>query len=202
MFAEVTIAESVGQMQKQGERGESRHDSGIAETEPRSSLTLIGQGGLGEPLYAGFGQYAIFRDAFDFKKTTNGVTGNLFQIREVLQTFVDAEVLGVVDRAFGTGGTVFLEVLLDVGGLVFHMQTRRDPTGDNTRAETSGGALYDLAVEQELDTIRATKVNVFTDNRLKELTPTHRTIEDLCAGELTLPAGLHPVPDLLTSVVR
>ena len=62
----------------------------------------------------------------------NSITGDLLQIGEIFQTFVDVEVLGIVDRTFRTGGTVLLEVLLDVGGFVFHMQTRRDPTGNDT----------------------------------------------------------------------
>ena len=52
---------------------------------------------------------------------TIGRKGNLAQLRQVVRTFADAEVVAVVDSRLGPQGLVFLVMLLDPHVLVINV---------------------------------------------------------------------------------
>ena len=51
----------------------------------------------------------------------------------------DAEVLGVVDRRFGSQRATLFEILLDLGVFVVRLQLRLDAVGDDAGAEAPLG---------------------------------------------------------------
>jgi hypothetical protein len=69
-------------------------------------------GGPLEPIERVLRKNALMADAFDFEELAINLVAELAQMRRVLETFVDVEVLRVVDRRFGPKGMLLFEVLL------------------------------------------------------------------------------------------
>ena len=82
-----------------------------------------------------------------------------------------------------------LEVLLDVTALVLDMQAGQDAVGDDARREAARRVRHDLAIDQELDPIRAAKIEIVANHLLKKLPSTHGVIEHLGEADLHLQDG-------------
>src|SRR5258708_5016879 len=118
-----------------------------------------------------FGEDAVVTDAFDFEEPAVWTEADFAQFRQVVQSFADAEVVGVVDRCFGAQSALFLMILLDPCVLVIDMEGGCDALGEDAGAEPSRGAPVDTALKDELDLIRTAEIEVFADHRFEQQTP-------------------------------
>ncbi len=108
-----------------------------------------------------FGEDAVVTDAFDFEEPAVCTEADFAQFRQVVQSFADAEVVGVVDRCFGAQSALFLMILLDPCVLVIDMEGGCDALGEDAGAEPSRGAPVDAALKDELDLIRTAEIEVW-----------------------------------------
>ncbi len=108
-----------------------------------------------------------------------GRKADLAQLRQVVQTLADAEVIGVVDRRLGAQCPIFLVVLLDARVLVIDVQGRSDVLGEDTGAEPPRRPAIDLAIEDQLHLLRPAEIEVLTDHLLEEQSAVHRPVEHL-----------------------
>ena len=137
--------------------------------------------------------------SLDAQQAPVGGVADLPQRGQIGQPFAEAEVHGVVDGGLGAQRPSFLVVLLDLGGLVEHVQARGDPVGDDTGGEGAGSAVLaaavDAAAEDQADPVGAAQVQVVADDLLEEDPPGDRLIQHLGQGELRLEdRDVIPVP--------
>jgi hypothetical protein len=64
-----------------------------------------------------------------------------------------------------------------------------DALGEDAGGEFAGGAPGDGTLEDQLDAVGATQIEVFADDFLKELAAMDGAVEDLGEGEFHLPDG-------------
>src|SRR6516162_11182224 len=100
-------------------------------------------------------------EALDFEQAAVGGKADLAQVGQVDQTLADAEVVGVVDGRFGAQGALFLVILLDPRALVIDVQGGCGALGEDAGSEPSWCGAGNLAVEDELDLLGATEVEIF-----------------------------------------
>ena len=77
------------------------------------------------------GQDAVMTDAFYLEQFPIDLLAEVAQVGEVIDRLADVEVHRIVDGGLRAQGMLFLEVLLDVRGLVFDMQARLHAIGDH-----------------------------------------------------------------------
>jgi hypothetical protein len=123
-------------------------------------------------------------------------TGLGLQVVEVGQQALAAEVVGVVDHGFDAQGAGVLEVLLDAGVLVEHVDGHTVGVPVDRGLEGAGGfAAAGVAFEDELDAFGAAKVEVVGHQRLEEGPGVAGSVQHDGAGGLDLPHGqVPPVP--------
>ena len=93
------------------------------------------------------------------------------QIVEIVQAALAAQVVGGVDHGLDSERPAVLQVLLDAGVLVEGVHRDLGAAGDDFGLELApGGALAaaDLAVEDDLDGVRAAKIEVVGDECLEK----------------------------------
>jgi hypothetical protein len=73
---------------------------------------------LGDLIEDPLGQETVLTEGLDLEQSAVGGKADGPQGGQVGEAPPDAEVMGVVDRGLGAQGPTFLEVLLDLGGLV------------------------------------------------------------------------------------
>ncbi len=108
------------------------------------------------------------------------------EVGEITQTPSNAKVIRVVEGSLGAQSAPPLEVLLDVTTLVLDVQAGQDAVGDDACREAAWACSQDLAINQELNTIRAAQIEIVANHLLKELPSTHRVIEHLGEADLHL----------------
>lgn len=78
-----------------------------------------------------------------------------------------------------------------------------DAVGEDAGGEFAGGAPGDGTLEDQLDAVGATQIEVFADDFLKELAAMDGAVEDLGEGEFQLPDGeVRNAASLLIFVVQ
>src|SRR6266545_2484958 len=120
-------------------------------------------------------------------------TGLGLQAVEVGQQPLAAEVVGVVDHGLDAQGTAVLEVLLDAGVLVEHVDGDAAGVPVDRGLEGAGGfAAAWVAFEDELDAFGASQVEVVGHQRLEEGSGVAGGVQHDGAGGLDLPHGQVP----------
>ena len=118
---QVSVAKAVGKSEKQTQSVHERHGSGFTKAKPGHPLMVNGQG----TGYSGkhfFSDQAIVTEALDVEKTSVGGKADAAQCRQITQSTIDPEVLGVVDHGLRSEGAALFEVLLNPGHLVVDVE--------------------------------------------------------------------------------
>jgi len=148
--AQVVVAEAVEQVSEDGEGQHEGHHPGVAESQARRLLTVVGDGRLHHPLDAVGGQTRVLADTLDLEEApvtarpvrpapeTSAAAGGagqlvdvateLLEVGEVRQTFVEGEAARIAERGLGSQPAAFLEVLLQVGAAVLDVELGRTPS--------------------------------------------------------------------------
>src|SRR5271169_901061 len=103
-------------------------DAGIGKAQSRGALagTLDWTVDLLKGL---LGEDAVVTEALDFEQSAVRAEADFPQFRQVVQSFADAEVVGVVDGGFGAQSALLLVILLDPGVLVIDVEGGCDALG-------------------------------------------------------------------------
>src|ERR1035437_3825901 len=105
------------------------------------------------------------------------------------------EVGGTVDYRLDAKGPALLQILLDAGVLVERVDGYLGPAGDHLGGEFARRVLSDLAVEDELDLVGSTDIEIVGHGGFEDGTGTARGIEYDGVGHLDLAhRKLPPVP--------
>src|SRR6266545_5450808 len=127
-------------------------------------------------------------------------TGLGLQAVEVGQQPLAAEVVGVVDHGLDAQGTAVLEVLLDAGVLVEHVDGDAAGVPVDRGLEHPAGLAAAVASEDDLDVLGASQVEVVGHQRLEEGSGVAGGVQHDGAGGLDLPHGqVPPVPGVTVS---
>src|SRR3954465_4560024 len=158
-------------MVKQSECQKQRHHSRLSELQSRCFFAVFGDGGLHHALDAVAAQATVVADTFDFEQSPVDLSTDLLQIGQVGQSFVDSEIVRVAKRSFRPATAPFFEVLFQVEVLVVDMQARVHAVLDHPGAELAWGFLPYHSVENQLHTVRASQIQVVTDDLFEEPRP-------------------------------
>ena len=164
-------------------------DPRVAETHGCSSPPLRGDGGVRDPLEDWIRKDTALADTFSLQHAGVDRTGFGLQLVEIVQAALAAQVVGGVDHGLDPQGPPVFQVLLDAGVLVEGVHGDLGAAGDDLGLElAAGGALAaaDLAVEDDLDGVRAAEVEVVGDQRLEEAAGVAGLGEHQGAGDLDL----------------
>ena len=111
---------------------------------------------------------------------------------EVFESFATTEVDRPIDGGFGSEGSSVFEVLLDVRELEVDMDGRGDVFGDDAGPIAKGRgwvSFIQLSRKQEADTVRATEIEMVSDDLFEEEASMKRSVENLSEADLHLPDG-------------
>lgn len=117
MLPEFAVAKAAGQKPKDQQRGEQSLDAWIIEMQ-RCHPLPVHLSRLGEVAEGVFPDPAIAAQSLDVEEMSVGREADLPQSREILESFADLEVAGVIDGGFGAQGAALFVVLLDARLLV------------------------------------------------------------------------------------
>lgn len=129
---------------------------------------------------------AVMADSLDVEKTPVGLEADLFEVIEVAQPALGAEVVRVVDHRLGPQRATLLVVLLDARALAGHVLRRQDGVGDDARSEPRVGPARDAAAEDQLHVVGAFDVEVLADDLLEQDPAADRAVELLREGAIRL----------------
>ena len=177
---QVAVLEAVGQMCKAGDRLAQSHHTWVVEAEARGALAGF-DGGVLQAVERLLGQDAPVTDALGLEQFAIDALSKIAQVAQVVDPFVDGEVLGVVDRRFRAEGPLLFEVLFDVRGLLFHVQTGCHAVGGHPAPVAVGrrSRLGDPAQTPQRHAIGAAEIKVVADDGLEEVAPLYRAVKDL-----------------------
>src|SRR5580692_8180428 len=116
-----------------------------------------------DPLKGLLGEDAVVTEALDFKQPAVRAEADFAQFRQVVQSFADGKVVGVVDRRFGAQSALLLVILLDPGVLVIDVEGGCDALGEDAGAEPSRGAPGDPPIKDTSATNRVTTLSAAVD---------------------------------------
>jgi hypothetical protein len=116
---------------EQGQRQQQRHDARLAEPQRRRLLTVFGDGRLHHPLDAVAAQAAVVADTFDFQQAPIALPPNFLQVRQVGQTLVHVEILGVAESDLHPTASPFVEILSQSAVLILDVQAWMQPFLDD-----------------------------------------------------------------------
>ena len=157
---------------------QQRVDARIGKAQARGPLAA-GRDRAVDALKGIFRQDAIMTDMLDIEQAAVGRKTDFAQLRQIKQTPADAEIVAVIDGGFGAQGAVFLVVLLDPGVFVLDVQGRCYVLGQDAGPKPSRCLAVDLAIEDQLDFLRATEIEVLADHLFEEQAAVQRSIEHL-----------------------
>jgi len=132
------------------------------------------------------GEDAVKTEALDFEQSAIGGKADGAQFGEVMQAFADAEVVAVVDGGLGAQGALLLVILLDASVFVVDVERGGDALSEDAGSHPSRGSAGDAAIEDQLDLLGATEIEVLADHLLEEDAAVHRAIEYLGQGKFGL----------------
>jgi len=113
-------------------------------------------------------------EALDFKQPAVRAEADFAQFRQVVQSFADGKVVGVVDRRFGAQSALLLVILLDPGVLVIDVEGGCDALGEDAGAEPSRGAPGDPPIKDQLDLVGPAEIEVLADHLFEKQPAVHR----------------------------
>ena len=128
MVAQIGCSGSLGELPEQDEGMQERVDARIGEAQARGALAARRDRAV-DGLEGVFGEHAVVAQTLDFEQPSIGRKADLAQLRQIVQTLADAEVVAVVDGGLGAQGPVFLVILLDARVLVVDVQGRSHVLG-------------------------------------------------------------------------
>ncbi len=137
-------------------------------------MAVFSDGGLYDLFDAFVGHSAVIADTLDVKQTSVDAAIQLLEVREIAKTFVDTKILRIVECSFRSQSTSLLEVLLEMEFLVLHMEAGMNAFLDYTSSKPPGRLLGNPSIKDQLHSIRAPKIEVVTNDLLKELPSTKR----------------------------
>src|SRR6185436_2463780 len=184
-LAEIFVGETVDLEGEHNKNAEKRLDPPVIEAERRDSLSIYLER-LNDLLERILADCTVVADSLDVEETSVGLEANLPQCGQVVQSFADLEVVSVVDGRLGSQGAAFLVVLLDPSVFIVDMQRWDDSLSDHSGLTTSRGPGEDSLVEDQLNVVRAAKVQVLADDLFKEDAAVHRLVKNLCQRKLRL----------------
>src|SRR3974377_790480 len=85
-----------------------------------------------------------------------------------MQSLADGEVVGVVDGGFSAQSALLLVILLDPGVFVVDVERGCDALGEDAGAHPPRGSAGDPAIEDQLDLLGTTEIEVLADDLLEE----------------------------------
>src|SRR5712691_12912641 len=172
VLSDVLVSERALDEEEQEKDVEQGLNAGVGEAQGGSALAVDGDGSL-HFLEGCLADETVVTDALDVEQTSVGCEADGAQFVEIFDASADPEVTGVVDRCFGSQCLFLLVVLLDPALLVVDVQRRGDALGDDARAEPTGCATGDLAIEHQADLAGAADIEVLADHLLEEDAPRH-----------------------------
>ena len=134
-------------------------------------------------------EVAIVGQLLDLEYAPVGGEADLAQGRQVFEAAAHPEVVGVVDRGFGSQpgalGLAFM-VLFEVGVLIVDVLGGHDALGDKARPASAvgGGLSLPFAGKDQLHLFRTAQIDIFANDFLEEAAPVEGAVPDLGEGEL------------------
>ncbi len=122
----------------------------------------------------------------DAQHASVGLKTKLPQRGKIRQTATKSEVPWVVHGQLRSQCAALLEVLLDAVRFEIHMERRDHALADNARAERTWCSLGHAKLEDQLQVIGPTQVEVLAKHLLEEDPTMHGSIHDLREGKLDL----------------
>ena len=174
-FAEIFVGETVDLEGKPAKDAEQRLGTRVIEPESGDSLSTYVEG-LNDLIECILADCTVVADSLDIEKTSVGLEANLPQCGQVVQSLADLEVPSVVDGRLSPQGAPFFIVLLDPSVFVVDMQRWDDSLSDHSGLAASRCVGEDFLVKDQLNLIRAAKIQVLADDLFKEDAATHRLI--------------------------
>jgi hypothetical protein len=95
------MGQAVGQVQKQEQRRQERHDAGIAKAQGWGALTVVGDGGLHHLFDLFLGQRTRLRDPLDVQQTPVDRPPETLELGEMSKVLADPQIGGIVDGGLG-----------------------------------------------------------------------------------------------------
>ena len=184
-LAEIFVGETVDLEGKHDKNAEKRLDTPVIETERRNSLPIYLEG-LNDLIEGTLADCTVVADSLDIEKTSVGLEANLPQCGQVVQSFADLEVAGVVDGRLSSQGAAFLIVLLDPSVFIVDMQRWDDSLSDHSGLTAARSTGENSLVKDQLNLVWAAKIQVLADDLFKEDAAIHRLVKNLCQRKLRL----------------
>jgi hypothetical protein len=200
ILAELSVRETVRQMGERAQRRQESHDPRLTESKGRRALAVEGrrQDYLPEAVRR---QSARVTDSLDAKEASVNVVAEGLEVAQIPQEAADLEISRVVDGGFGAQGAILFEVLLYVRMLESYVEAGTYGIGYDTGAVSvarSRSAPVDALVEEELNAIGTTDVEILTDSLFEELAAVQRSVKHVGNAKLDLTnAELVLVPSAL-----
>ena len=185
MVTEVGSAKALWQEAEEDQGMPSGVDAWIGKAQSGGALAGMLDRAI-DPLKGLLGEDAIVTEALDFEQPAVRAEADFAQLRQVVQSFANGEVVGVVDRRFGAQSALLLVILLDPGVLVIDVEGGCDAVGEDAGAPASGGAAGDPAIKDQLDLIGPAEIEVLADHLFEKQPAVHRAIEHLGQRKLGL----------------
>src|SRR6266545_3055011 len=190
-LTERSVRAAIRRRQEVAEGCQNGHDARLAEAETGHALSIVGHRRQHDGLEGADADDAVLAGALEGDEAPVDVAHDGAQVREVGQRLADAEVIGVVNHRLGAEGPALLEVLLEPRVLVFDGELGLHPVLDHAGAEGARSRVWpsahDPSVEEKLDTVWSSEVEVLPDDLLEELATRKRSPENLGKAELHLP---------------
>lgn len=152
---------------------------GSAKRSPEARWPARSTGPI-DPLKGLLGEDAVVTEALDFEQPAVRAEADCAQFRQVVQSFADGKVVGVVDPRvkpedrFGAQSALLLVILLDPGVLVIDVEGGCDALGEDAGAEPSRGAPGDPAIKDQLDLVGPAEIEVLADHLFEKQPAVHR----------------------------
>src|SRR3974377_1227994 len=159
--------------------------AGIGKAQSRGALASLLDRAI-DALKGVLGEDAVVTEALDFEQPAVGAEAYFTQFRQVMQSLADGEVVGVVDGGFGAQSALLLVILLDPGVFVVDVERGCDALGEDAGAHPPRGSAGDPAIEDQLDLLGTTEIEVLADDLLEEHAAMRRAVEHLGQGKLGL----------------
>src|SRR5438876_8315336 len=172
-----------------GEGLQQGHYPRITEAERRGALAVLNGGSL-ETVEGVLSEDTVVADALDFQELAIDLLAEVAQVREVGEPLGHVEILRAIDRGFGAEGVLLLEILLDVGRLIFDVKTGLHSVGNHPRAIAEGRrrrGMCETERKQEADPIRTSEIQILADHRFEEVAAVHGAVKHVGETEFDLP---------------
>src|SRR3954447_6323794 len=115
------------------------------------------------------------------------MTANLLQVRQVRDSLLYTEIIGIAECCFRPQTTAFLEILLQVTLFVFDVEARVYAILNDTCPESPRSRFDNPFFEDQLHSVRAAEIQIVPDHFFEEFPAAHRAVEDVRQAYFHLP---------------